>query len=76
MIYKILSRGFGKNVYYKSEFIDTKKNKIFEGCKTPIDVKVAYELYLCMRKERVLIDKVVRVNIKSRGHNLGIKIMR
>ena len=85
VVFKIYSRGINKRtgkVGYRTEFIDTTKNALFRTVRrnpNSANVAAAFEAFWSLGEyspERVVVDYVERVNVKSRGANWGIKMLK
>jgi hypothetical protein len=82
-VFKIYSRGInrdtGELVAYRTELIDADKNELFKKYpKTPQIVKKVHEDFwnkLSPVEEKIIVDKVIPVNIKSQGKNWNIKML-
>jgi len=78
-IYKIYSRIKDKGkIIYRTEFINTRTNTLFRNAKSAQDVKRIFQSFwnIDRRGPRVSVDKVIKVQSKSRKANWGIKLLK
>ena len=82
-VFKIFSRAIDRKtrklVGYRTEFIDTAKNELFEGATNPKEVEGRFEAFwgLDPYDDIVEVDKVEsKPKTKSKGDNWGIKMLR
>jgi len=79
-IFKIWSKGINptnKKIFYRSEYVDTKKNELFNPSDSASMVKVKYTRFWNLDpNENVMVEKIKRVNVKSKGENWGIRISK
>lgn len=81
-IFKITSVGRdrkGKPKNFRTEYIDTSKNRLFSGVDSKQKVGDLYENFWNlnpMSNEKIKVLKVNRANVLSKGANWGVKVWK